>query len=258
MTAASASSAPPTMPLTRHRPVLPPDVPADRPLARAAGPFGSSRWWPPSAWWARSSSVSSTPPRANSSAQNPAVNQSAQAFLTDFFNFNAKTVDADFTAVTNMATGQFATQAKQFFNSSIRQALEKALAESRGQTRALYVQSENGERGHPLRGGRPDLRQQQDHHAPGRRGPHGDQPRQRRRNLEDLRRHRARGRHAGERGLALGLGRFQRPRSVVDRPPPTGDRPPNRPSIHRRRIPVRRAVGAASPTVRVGCVRVCG
>ena len=82
--------------------------------------------------------------QGNSSAQNPAVNESAQAFLTDFFNFNAKTVDADFTAVTNMATGQFATQAKQFFNSSIRQALEKALAESRGQTRALYVQSETG------------------------------------------------------------------------------------------------------------------
>jgi hypothetical protein len=80
--------------------------------------------------------------QSSSSTQNPAVNQSAQAFLTDFFNFNAKTVDADFTAVTNMATGQFATQAKQFFNSSIRQALEKALAESRGQTRALYVQSE--------------------------------------------------------------------------------------------------------------------
>jgi hypothetical protein len=82
--------------------------------------------------------------QSNSSAQNPAVNQSAQAFLTDFFNFNAKTVDADFTAVTNMATGPFATQAKQFFNTSIRQALEKALAESRGQTRALYVQSETG------------------------------------------------------------------------------------------------------------------
>ncbi len=80
---------------------------------------------------------------SSSSSQNPAVNQAAQAFLTDFFNFNAKTVDTDFTAVTNMATGQFATQAKQFFNTSIRQALEKALAESRGQTRALYVQSES-------------------------------------------------------------------------------------------------------------------
>jgi hypothetical protein len=80
---------------------------------------------------------------SSSSTQNPAVNQAAQAFLTDFFNFNAKTVDADFGAVTDMATGQFATQAKQFFNTSIRQALETALAESRGQTRALYVQSES-------------------------------------------------------------------------------------------------------------------
>ena len=85
--------------------------------------------------------------RSGSSTQNPAVNQAAQAFLTDFFNFNAKTVDSDFTAVTNMATGQFATQAKQFFNTSIRKALEKALAESRGQIRALYVQSESRQRG---------------------------------------------------------------------------------------------------------------
>jgi Mce-associated membrane protein len=80
---------------------------------------------------------------SGSSGQNPAVTTAAQTFLTDFFNFNAKTVDGDFTAVTNMATGSFAGQAKQFFNSSIRLALEKALAESRGQTRALYVQSEN-------------------------------------------------------------------------------------------------------------------
>ena len=42
-----------------------------------------------------------------------------------------------------MATGQFSTQAKEFFNSSIRTALEKALAESRGQIRLLDVQSEN-------------------------------------------------------------------------------------------------------------------
>ena len=42
-----------------------------------------------------------------------------------------------------MATGAFSTQAKEFFNSSIRTALEKALAESRGQIRALDVQNEN-------------------------------------------------------------------------------------------------------------------
>jgi hypothetical protein len=66
-----------------------------------------------------------------------------RAFLTDFFNFDAKTVDADFNAVGGMATGAFATQAQQFFNASIRKALEEALAESRGQIRYLAVQSEN-------------------------------------------------------------------------------------------------------------------
>jgi hypothetical protein len=76
-------------------------------------------------------------------AQDPAVVGASRAFLTDFFNFNAKTVDADFDTVTGMATGAFSTQAQQFFNTSIRQALEQALAESRGQIRALYVESEN-------------------------------------------------------------------------------------------------------------------
>jgi hypothetical protein len=75
--------------------------------------------------------------------QDPAVISASRAFLTDFFNFNAKTVDSDFTAVTAMATGAFSTQAQQFFNTSIRTALEQALAESRGEIRALYVQSEN-------------------------------------------------------------------------------------------------------------------
>ena len=75
--------------------------------------------------------------------QDPAVVTASRAFLTDFFNFNAKTVDADFNAVGGMATGAFATQAQQFFNASIRKALEEALAESRGQIRYLAVQSEN-------------------------------------------------------------------------------------------------------------------
>ncbi len=76
--------------------------------------------------------------------QDPAVINASRTFLTDFFNFNAKTVDSDFNAVTGMATGAFSTQAQQFFNASIRKALEQALAESRGQVRALYVESENG------------------------------------------------------------------------------------------------------------------
>lgn len=68
----------------------------------------------------------------------------ARSFLVDLTNFNAKTVDADFSAVSSMATGAFHTQAQRFFNSTIRQELQKALASSRGQIRALYVQSYGG------------------------------------------------------------------------------------------------------------------
>ena len=67
----------------------------------------------------------------------------SRVFLTDIFNFNAKTVDSDFNAVTHMATGAFSTQSRQFFNTSVRKALEQSLAESRGQIRYLEVQSEN-------------------------------------------------------------------------------------------------------------------
>jgi hypothetical protein len=79
-----------------------------------------------------------------SSSQDPAVLSASRAFLTDLTNFNAKTVDADFSAITAMATGTFSKQAKQFFDSAIRVDLEKALAESRGQIRNLYVQSDSG------------------------------------------------------------------------------------------------------------------
>ena len=75
--------------------------------------------------------------------QDPAVLSASTAFLNDFFNFNAKTVDANFNAITGMATGAFSNQAQQFFNTSIRKALEQALAESRGQIRFNEVQSEN-------------------------------------------------------------------------------------------------------------------
>jgi hypothetical protein len=80
--------------------------------------------------------------KSSGQIQDPAVLTASRTFLTDFFNFNAKTVDSDFNAITNMATGQFSSQATQFFNSNIRKALESALAESRGQIRYLEVQSE--------------------------------------------------------------------------------------------------------------------
>jgi hypothetical protein len=84
-----------------------------------------------------------TTKRSSGPVQDPAVVSASRAFLTDFFNFNAKTVDADFSSISGMATGAFATQAQQFFNASIRKALEAALAESRGQIRYLAIQSEN-------------------------------------------------------------------------------------------------------------------
>ncbi len=79
-----------------------------------------------------------------SSQQDAAVLSTTKTFLNHLSNFNAKSVDADFTAITNMATGPFASQAQKFFNSAIRIDLEKALADTRGQIRRIYVQSFNG------------------------------------------------------------------------------------------------------------------
>jgi len=80
----------------------------------------------------------------SAAAGQSAAKASAAKFLTALTNFNAKTVDADFSAITNMATGAFASQANKFFNSSIRQELEDALASSRGQIRSIYLQSYSG------------------------------------------------------------------------------------------------------------------
>jgi hypothetical protein len=75
--------------------------------------------------------------------QDPAVLAASRTFLTNFFNFDAKTVDANFNTVEGMATGAFSNQAQQFFNSNIRKALQQALAESRGQIRYLEVQKDD-------------------------------------------------------------------------------------------------------------------
>jgi hypothetical protein len=82
--------------------------------------------------------------KGSSISSDPAMTTAARAFLTDLTNFNAKSIDADFNSITGMATGAFSGQADKFFNSSIRSELETALAESRGQIRNLYTQSDNG------------------------------------------------------------------------------------------------------------------
>ena len=85
--------------------------------------------------------------KGTSAGTDPAMTGAARAFMTDLTNFNAKSIDADFNAITSMATGTFSGQASDFFNSSIRSQLQEALAESRGQIRDLYVQSESASQG---------------------------------------------------------------------------------------------------------------
>jgi Mce-associated membrane protein len=68
----------------------------------------------------------------------------ASTFLIALTNFDAKSIDADFSKITNMATGNFSSQANKFFGSDIRQKLETALATSRGQIRDIYVESYGG------------------------------------------------------------------------------------------------------------------
>ena len=171
--------------------------------------------------------------KSSGQIQDPAVLTASRTFLTDFFNFNAKTVDSDFNAITNMATGQFSSQATQFFNSNIRKALESALAESRGQIRYLEVQSEGNPPGTASIYAVIDqtyvnnkISTPQRRRPPHRRAPAG------RRGLEDLQRDRARGRHARQRlhrQLRIGLGRLERPRPVAGPEPGAAAPPPTLP-----------------------------
>ncbi len=85
--------------------------------------------------------------KSSGQVQDPAVLSASKTFLTDFFNFTPKTVDSDFNALTNMATGAFSSQANQFFNSNIRKALEQAAASARGNIRYLAVQQEGNPAG---------------------------------------------------------------------------------------------------------------
>jgi hypothetical protein len=61
-------------------------------------------------------------------------------FTTALFNFDAKSVDADFDRIIAFGTGKFLDQAKQNFGSDIRQALIQRQASSRGQVRFLFVE----------------------------------------------------------------------------------------------------------------------
>jgi hypothetical protein len=84
---------------------------------------------------------------SKSNSQQSGANQAkatASTFLIALTNFDAKSIDTDFAKITNMATGNFSSQANKFFGSDIRQKLETALATSRGQIRDIYVESYGG------------------------------------------------------------------------------------------------------------------
>lgn len=74
-------------------------------------------------------------------AQQKAVVKTSTEFLVALFNFQSSTVDADFRRVESFATGDFRSQLAQFLSTDIRKALAEKQAVSRGQIRALYVQS---------------------------------------------------------------------------------------------------------------------
>jgi len=82
--------------------------------------------------------------QSSQSAEVGQVKQVATDFVMALTNFNPSTIDADFNRVIDYSTGTFATQAHQFFDTEIRQQLQKALASSRGQVRDLFVQSIDG------------------------------------------------------------------------------------------------------------------
>ena len=81
--------------------------------------------------------------RANSTGESQ-VRTVSRNFLLALTNFNSHTVGTAFSRIESYATGQFGTQAHQFFGSAIRGQLESAAASSRGQVKHLYIQSMTG------------------------------------------------------------------------------------------------------------------
>lgn len=73
------------------------------------------------------------------------VTRVAQDFLLSLTNFTPANLDSRLSNLSTYATGDFAKQENQFFGTSIRQALEKVQASSRGQVRYVFVQSLNGD-----------------------------------------------------------------------------------------------------------------
>jgi hypothetical protein len=71
----------------------------------------------------------------------------AKSFSVALTNFDGATVDRDFDRIVARSTGEFRSQADQFFSTEIRTKLKAAQASSRGEVRSAFVQTADGERG---------------------------------------------------------------------------------------------------------------
>lgn len=68
----------------------------------------------------------------------------ASEFLLDLTNFGPTTIEADFSQMQAMATGHFATQARQTLAPSLRSQLIAAQVQTQGHIRHLWIQSYSG------------------------------------------------------------------------------------------------------------------
>jgi len=71
----------------------------------------------------------------------------ATSFSKSLTNFDGATIDRDFDRIVAKSTGEFRSQADDFFSSKVRKQLKEAQASSRGEVRSAYVQSFDGDRG---------------------------------------------------------------------------------------------------------------
>ncbi|HET6811945.1 MAG TPA: hypothetical protein VFH50_13135 [Acidimicrobiales bacterium] len=68
----------------------------------------------------------------------------ASEFLLDLTNFGPKTIEADFSQMQAMATGNFATQARQTLAPNLRRELIAAQVQTQGHIKHLWIQSYSG------------------------------------------------------------------------------------------------------------------
>lgn len=69
----------------------------------------------------------------------------ASEFLLDLTNFGPKTLEADFARMQALATGSFATQARQTLAPNLRSQLIAAQVQTEGHIRHLWIQSYSGD-----------------------------------------------------------------------------------------------------------------